>query len=133
VDIRTAARYLLAAFLFVAGTSHFASAEAFLAQVPAWMPWPEAVVAVSGAIELALAVSLVAVPRPVLGWVVAAFFVVVFPGNIAQFAEGNDGFGLDTDLARFVRLLFQPLLVLWALWCTGAWRAWRQRRTAPTE
>ena len=63
-----------------------------------------------------------------MGWVVAAFFIVVFPGNIWQFLEGRTAFGLDTDVARFVRLLFQPLLVIWALWCTGAWSAWRRHR-----
>ena len=38
-----------------------------------------------------------------------------------------DAFGLDSDRARLVRLFFQPVLVAWALWSTGAWRAWRNR------
>ena len=58
-----------------------------------------------------------------LGWITAAFFVAVFPGNISQFTTGTDSFGLNSDLTRGIRLLFQPLLVLWALWATGAWRA----------
>ncbi len=61
--------------------------------------------------------------RVTVGWVVAAFFVVIFPGNIAQWVEGTDAFGLDTDGARLARLFFQPVLVAWALWSTGAWRA----------
>lgn len=61
---------------------------------------------------------------------VGAFFVAIFPGNIAQYVERTDGFGLDTDRARAVRLAFQPLLVLWALWSTGAWAAWRARSDA---
>jgi uncharacterized membrane protein len=61
----------------------------------------------------------------VVGSVVAAFFVVIFPGNIAQWTEGVDAFGLDSDTARFARLLFQPVLVIWALYATGAWRAFR--------
>ena len=129
VDVRTPARWLLAGFLMVAGFGHFAAAESFLAQVPSWLPWPEAIVAVSGVMELALGAALLLRPGPAIGWLTAAFFVVIFPGNIAQFLEGNDGFGLDTDLARGLRLLFQPLLVAWALWCTGAWRAWRERGT----
>jgi uncharacterized membrane protein len=56
---------------------------------------------------------------------VAGFFIAVFPGNISQFVTQTSAFGLDTDLARAVRLLFQPLLVVWALWCTGAWREFR--------
>jgi uncharacterized membrane protein len=58
-----------------------------------------------------------------VGWVVAAFFVAIFPGNISQYLNGIDAFGLDSDTSRLVRLFFQPLLVVWALWCTGAWRA----------
>lgn len=59
--------------------------------------------------------------RVLVGWITAAFFVAVFPGNIAQYLEGVDAFGLDTDRARLTRLFFQPVLMLWALWSTGAW------------
>ena len=126
----TVARVVLAAFLLFAGVGHFINLEDFLAQVPPWMPWPTAVVYVSGVIEITLGLALLFLTRrrALVGWVVAAFFIVVFPGNIWQFLEGRTAFGLDTDVARFVRLLFQPLLVIWALWCTGAWSAWRRHR-----
>lgn len=126
------ARWLLAAFLAVAGIGHFVAADTFLAQVPPWMPLPETVVAVSGIVELAFAVALVFAGRhlALVGWLLAAFFVVVFPGNISQFLTQTDAFGLDSDLARGVRLLFQPVLIVWALWCTGAWAAWRDRAGA---
>jgi uncharacterized membrane protein len=119
----------LAAALAVAGVGHFTSTEAFTAQVPSWLPQPEAVVYVSGVVELGLAAALLLVRRhrTAVGWIVAAFFVVVFPGNISQLLTQTDAFGLDTDLARAIRLLFQPVLVVWALWSTGAWRAWRAR------
>jgi uncharacterized membrane protein len=42
----------------------------------------------------------------------------VFPGNISQYVKHRDAFGLDTDTRRFVRLLFQPVLVAWAVWST---------------
>jgi uncharacterized membrane protein len=124
------ARLALAAVLLVAGVGHFVAAEEFLAQVPPWMPAPQAVVAISGVMELALGVALILARgryRPVVGWIVAAFFVVVFPGNIWQFIEGRSAFGLDSDAARFIRLFMQPVLVVWALWATGAWSAWRAR------
>lgn len=126
---RTIGRFLLAGLLAVAGISHFRDPAAFHAQVPAWMPWPDAVIAVSGVVELGLAAALVAVPgrRAQIGWVVAGYFVVVSVGNVSQFLTGTDAFGLDSDLARGVRLLFQPVLVVWALWCTGAWRQRRDR------
>ena len=129
--LRTIGRLVLGVFLFGAGIGHFTNAQAFLAQVPPWMPAPEAVVAISGVVELLLGAALIIAPkryRPIVGWVVAAFFVVIFPGNISQFITGTAAFGLDSDAARFVRLLFQPVLVLWALWCTSAWSHWRESR-----
>lgn len=129
---RTALRVLLGAFLLLAGAGHLTFArEEFQAQVPPWLPLdPDLVVVASGIVELALGLGLLLAPRrwrPLVGIVVAAFFVAVFPGNIAQWAEGRDGFGLDTDAARAIRLLFQPLLVVAALWSTGGWSAIRRR------
>jgi uncharacterized membrane protein len=129
--VRTLGRVLLGAFLLTAGTGHFLAPETFLAQVPPWMPAPLLVVYVSGVVELVLGGLLVVGYRRVLvGWVVAAFFVAVFPGNISQALTGADAFGLDTATARWARLAFQPVLVVWALWSTGAWAAWRQQRDA---
>jgi uncharacterized membrane protein len=129
---RTIARWLLAAGLVFAGTGHLTFArEAFVAQVPKWLPLPvDFVVVASGVVEIVLGVALVVLVRHrvIVGWIVAAFFVAVFPGNIEQFVSRTDSFGLNTDLARGIRLLFQPLLVVWALWSTGAWKAWRERR-----
>lgn len=133
--LRTLGRLALAVVLIGAGIGHFANAETFLAQVPPWMPYPEAVVAISGVFELVLGVALLVSPqrfRPAVGWVVAAFFVIIFPGNISQFVTGTAAFGLDSDAARFFRLLFQPVLVVWALWCTSAWTTWRASRRGRT-
>lgn len=130
--LRRIARWLLGAFLVLAGTSHLTfSREDFRAQVPPWLPFDvDFVVIASGVVEIALGLALLFLGRwrVPIGWITAAFFIAVLPGNIAQFVEGRDAFGLDTDLSRGIRLLFQPLLVLWALWATGAWRAWRAKR-----
>jgi len=129
--LRTAGRWVLGTFLLAAGTAHFVATDEFGGQVPTWLPVEaDLVVQVSGVVELGLGASLLlARPRhrPRLGWVVAAFFVAVFPGNLWQWWQGTDSFGLDTDRGRAIRLLFQPALVLWALWCTRAW-ADRPRR-----
>lgn len=129
---RTLARVLLGLALLGAGISHLTVArQEFTAQVPEWVPVPDdAVVLGSGVVEILLGAALVVLPRRrvLLGWLAAAFFVAVFPGNVSQYLTRTDAFGLDTDRARAVRLLFQPLLVLWALWSTGAWRAWRRSR-----
>ncbi|MFJ6679739.1 hypothetical protein ACIQLK_11560 [Microbacterium sp. NPDC091382] len=128
---RTITRLILGAGLVFTGTAHLTFArEDFVAQVPRWLPLPTDLVVVgSGIVEIALGVALlVGRYRVAIGWVVAAFFVAIFPGNVEQFVRGTDAFGLDTDLARGIRLLFQPLLVIAALWSTGAWASWRARR-----
>ena len=135
---RLVGRLLLGGALLLAGLSHLTTArEEFQAQVPRWFPVdPDLVVVVSGVMEIALGAALVLVPRrfrPALGLLVAGFFVVIFPGNISQLVTQTDAFGLDSDTARAVRLLFQPALVVWALWSTGAWRTWRTHRAARAE
>ena len=124
-------RWILGGALLFAGVGHLGTQRAeFQAQVPAWFPLEaDLVVVVSGIVEILLGAALIALPRQrvVIGTIVAAFFVIIFPGNIAQWREGTDAFGLDTDTARFTRLLFQPVLIAWALVCTGAWSAWRNR------
>ena len=123
---RRIARVVLGLFLLFTGVSHLTfGREEFGAQVPSWVPiGDDVVVVVSGVAELALGVALLALPRyrVAVGWMVAAFFVAVFPGNLSQYVNRVDAFGLTSDVTRAVRLIFQPLLVLWALWSTGAWR-----------
>jgi uncharacterized membrane protein len=130
---RTAARLLLGSAMVGAGVLHLTTQrQEFRAQVPAWFPVDEDLTVLgSGVVEIALGASFVALPgkRRVVGALLAAFFVLIFPGNIAQYVEGTDAFGLDTDRKRLVRLFFQPLLVLWALY-GGGWlrRPGRTRR-----
>ncbi|THF85071.1 DoxX family membrane protein [Deinococcus sp. KSM4-11] len=123
--VQTAARVLLGSAMVFAGTSHLTFArDDFQAQVPVWLPLnKDFVVLASGVVEVGLGVALLVLPRERrrVGWVLAAFYVAIFPGNISQYLSHQSAFGLDTDQKRLVRLFFQPLLVLWALWSTGAW------------
>jgi len=124
-SLRIGARILLGVFLAGAGISHLTwGRDDFVAQVPKWVPFSaDFVVVASGVVEIVLGLALLLVvrQRALVGLVVAAFFVAIFPGNISQYVTGTDAFGLDTDTKRLVRLFFQPVLVVWALWCTGAW------------
>lgn len=124
-----AGRILLGLFMSFAGISHLTFArEEFRAQVPPWVPVPvDVVVVASGVVEIALGASMIVVTkrRAVVGLLLAAFFVAIFPGNIAQWMHHRDAFGLNSDRARFIRLFFQPVLIAWALWSTGAWRILR--------
>lgn len=127
----TFARWLLGAALTGAGIAHLTTHRTeFQAQVPNWFPIDaDIVVVASGVVEIALGLALIVLPRQrvIVGAIVAGFFVAIFPGNVWQWLDGESAFGLGTDTERFVRLLFQPVLVAWALWSTGAWRAWRDR------
>ena len=118
--------------LAYAGITHLTSKrEEFQAQVPTILKSiADFVVLASGVVEIVLGLSLIFLwrYRTAVGWVVAAFFVAVFPGNISQYVNQVDAFGLDSDRARFIRLFFQPLLVIWALWATGAWQSMRARK-----
>jgi uncharacterized membrane protein len=128
---RTIARWALGGILLVAGTGHLTTQrEEFRAQVPDWVPVDDDVVVVaSGIVELTLGAALILLRRRrvAVGLVVAGFFIAIFPGNIGQWREGTDAFGLDSDAKRFARLFFQPLLVVWALWSTGASRLLTRR------
>jgi uncharacterized membrane protein len=135
--VQTIFRLLLGGFLLYAGISHLTfNRTEFLAQVPTWVPLDaDLVVVLSGIVEIALGASLIVVRRyrALVGWLTAAFFVLIFSGNTSQYVNGIDAFGLNSDAARFVRLLFQPLLVAWAIWSTGAWPAWRVSRQRPSD
>ena len=121
--IRKATQILLGATLIYTGTLHLTTSRMeFQAQVPPWVPFsPDFVVLASGVVEIALGLALVSLQRRrEVGIATALFFIAIFPGNISQFVNHIDAFGLDSDRARAIRLIFQPLLVLWALWSTGA-------------
>ena len=121
--IRKLTQILLGATLIYTGTLHLTTSRMeFQAQVPPWVPFsPDFVVLASGVVEIALGLALVSLQRrSEVGIATALFFIAIFPGNISQFINQVDAFGLDSDRARAIRLLFQPLLVLWALWSTTA-------------
>lgn len=123
--LRKAAQLLLGGALIYAGISHLTTNRTeFQAQVPTWIPLSaDFVVLASGVVEIMLGIALASLQnRRQVGWITAAFFVAIFPGNISQYVNGIDAFGLDSDQARLIRLFFQPLLVLWALWATGILR-----------
>ena len=121
--IRKATQILLGATLIYTGTLHLTTSRLeFQAQVPPWVPFtPDFVVLASGVVEISLGLALISIQRRrAVGIATTLFFIAIFPGNISQFVNHIDAFGLNDDRARAIRLLFQPLLVLWALWSTTA-------------
>ena len=124
--LKNASQLLLGAALAYAGIGHLTTNRLeFRAQVPTLLKdYADFVVISSGIVEIALGLSLALLwkYRTQVGWLTAAFFIAIFPGNISQYVNHIDAFGLETDRARAIRLFFQPLLVIWALWSTGAWK-----------
>lgn len=124
-------RILLGVLLSFTGTGHLTWLNVpFQSQVPTWIPIePAIVVSLSGIVEILIGLSLLFLTskRVTVGWIAAIFFVLIFPGNLAQYLSRTDAFGLNTDKLRLTRLFLHPLLVIWPLWSTGAWKAFRQR------
>jgi uncharacterized membrane protein len=122
--LKRALQVLLGLTLVYTGVLHLTSRrEEFQAQVPSWLPLdPDFVVLASGMVEILLGLALTTLwrYRSLVGLATAIFFILIFPGNVWQYIDGIDAFGLDTDTKRLVRLFFQPILVLWALWSTDA-------------
>lgn len=120
-------RIVLGVLMTVAGLGHLTfQRQEFLAQVPRWLPdnpaFMDFVVLASGLVEIALGLSMIFLSKQKIkvGLLLALFYILVFPGNISQYTNGIDAFGLDTDQKRLIRLFFQPVLIFWALWSTGA-------------
>jgi uncharacterized membrane protein len=113
--------------MLLAGIGHltFQRTE-FQAQVPKWLPsdqgFMDFVVLASGIVEIALGLSMIFLVnhKVKVGIALAIFYVLIFPGNISQYMNRIDAFTLDTDQKRLIRFFFQPVLILWALWSTGA-------------
>lgn len=114
----------LGIMMLIAGIGHLTFVrETFQAQVPDWIPMSkDFVVLASGVVEILFGLSMLfwKKKRKYVGLALAIFFILIFPGNISQYVEQRDGFGLDTDAKRLIRLLFQPVLVFIALYSTDA-------------
>ncbi len=119
---RTVARGVLATAFLAAGVIHLLAPAPFLSILPPWAPWPGPLIALTGLAEIAGAIGL-CVPRlrRAAGLGLALYAACVFPANIQHAIN-------DLSLAHPVlgwayhgpRLLFQPVIVWWALWSGGA-------------
>lgn len=117
-------RIILGTFMVLAGISHLTfSRVEFQAQVPDWIPLSkDLVIILSGIVEIGFGLAMIfwKKERIKVGIALAMFFILIFPGNIDQYINHTNAFGLNSDQARLMRLFFQPILIVWALWCTDA-------------
>ncbi|TYB76117.1 hypothetical protein ES677_10075 [Bizionia gelidisalsuginis] len=129
-------RILMGLAMLFAGIAHltFKRIE-FQAQVPTWLSTEEGfvdfIVLASGVVEIIFGALMVwgGKIKVFTGIALALFYVLVFPGNISQYTNGFDSFGLNTDAKRLTRLFFQPVLILWSLWASGGLKYIMSRRS----
>ena len=98
----------------------------FQAQVPTWLTTDKGlmdlVVLISGYVEIAFGILMILGGKLKVktGIALGFFYILIFPGNINQYINEIDSLRLDSENKRLIRLFFQPLLVLWAFWSSGA-------------
>ena len=110
-------------FMFVSGYGHlFLAAEEIELLVPAWSPIsPKAMVIVTGYIEITIGLAFIFLRSKIhiVGWILVVFLILVFPGNLYQYSNEIDAFGLNTPGKRLARLFLQPFIILWVLYVSG--------------
>jgi uncharacterized membrane protein len=118
---RLAMRWAMAVFYSTAGIVHLAAPERFLPIVPDFVPMPHAVVLATGLCEIAGSVALLTSRlRRLAGIMLAIYAVCVFPANIKHAVEGIHVPPLsDSWWYHGPRLIMQPVLVWWALFCAN--------------
>jgi len=120
-------RILLGLIMLYIGIAHLSFRRIeFQAQVPTWLTTDkdlmDLVVLISGYVEIAFGVLMIFGRKLKVktGIALGVFYILIFPGNINQYINEIDSLRLDSENKRLIRLFFQPLLVLWAFWSTGA-------------
>ena len=117
---QTHARRGMAAAMVVAGVAHLAGPDPFVQHLPTWVPARDALVFVTGVIEIGFGVALLAARahRAVIGRLLAMFLIAIWPANVYVAAAGVDVEGQPDGAYAWIRLPFQILFVAWTLWST---------------
>ncbi len=120
ITIKLILRVLLAVFMIVAGTLHWVTPDLFVKIVPSFLPYPLALVYISGVFEILGGIGLLVPPvSQAAAWGLIALFIAVFPANINMAVNQIQMDGIpDSDLLRWGRLPFQAVLIAWAWWYT---------------
>jgi uncharacterized membrane protein len=116
--IKVIVRVLFAAFFIFAGVGHFTNEAFFTAIVPPYLPWPVALVYISGVAEIVLGILLLIPATSALaGWGMIALLIAVFPANL-HMAVNPELFPTVTRTALLIRLPLQGVMVAVAYWFT---------------
>ena len=117
--MKTFSRWVLAIFMIFAGVLHFVRPQPYVDIVPGYLPYPLALVYISGLFEVLFGVGLL-IPRVsrYAAWGLIALFIAVFPANVNMAVNQLPFMGTVYPIGNWVRLPFQFVLILWAYWLT---------------
>ena len=114
--LRRSSLVLIAIGFTAAGINHFRDPALYLAMMPSWLPWPEALNLISGAAEVAGGLGVLPrATRRAAGWGLIALLVAIFPANLQMLSTGFPGADLPAWVL-WVRLPLQPLAMAWVWW-----------------
>lgn len=123
--------------MIAAGIGHLTfQRKTFQVQVPDFIPLAkDTTVLASGFVEIAFGLAMVFAgeKKKQVGLTLAIFYVLIFPGNIHQYQQHLDGFGLNTDSKRLGRLFFQPVLIFLSLYSTAGWKLLKKKENKMLE
>lgn len=129
--MKTLVRVGMGLIMIIAGIGHFTFfRETFQVQVPDFVPFSkDFTVLASGVVEIAFGLAMVFLVKKkrYIGLILAIFYVLIFPGNIHQYTEQLDGFGLNTDAKRLGRLFMQAVLIFLTLYSTEGWKLFMKK------
>jgi uncharacterized membrane protein len=114
-------RVLVCAVFFFGGIAHFVLTDDFAGIVPPFLPWPTAIVLLTGVVEFALVAGmLLPSTRSFTGRAAAAYCLLVLPANIYQAISDVPIFGgsIAPELL-WLRIPLQFVLIAGILWSTG--------------
>jgi uncharacterized membrane protein len=117
---KTALRWVLTVFMVAAGLNHFLSPAVYVGMMPRALPWPQALVAISGVAEIAGGLGLILpATRRLAAWGLVVLFVAIFPANLNMALHHLPlGDKVVSPLALWLRLPMQLPLIAWAYWFT---------------
>jgi uncharacterized membrane protein len=118
--IKGTLRWMLSLFMIAGGINHFVSTELYVAMMPQQLPWPVALVYLSGGFEILGGAGLSArVTRRMAAWGLVALLIAVFPANINMAIHTLPlGSYQLPPWALWARLPLQAIFIAWAWWYT---------------
>jgi uncharacterized membrane protein len=103
----------------VAGINHFINPQSYYRIIPAYLPYPVLLNILAGVFEILFALLMIRPKtRKVASYGIILMLIAFLPAHITMLADAPVKLGnlLVTPTIAWIRLLLQPVLILWAWW-----------------